>query len=473
MNTKRLTGIWIPLAVWAAVAPAALVGHWTFDETALSNGNTVAATVGAAGTFASGGDTELHSVEGVAGNAVSLDGNDSVDLSANVGTLGGLTSGSIAFWFKQAPSHGFGTFFSGSDAGDESSELRVWPLSTGGTLGYGARNDGVTLFEERTDTGGYNDGVWHHVAAVSTGPDVALYLDGNLQANETTAGSGFFADVDNLDTILVGANDDSGGGLQWYYTGLVDDLRIYDHALSADEVAALAVILRGHWTFDETGLSDGDTVSATVGADGTFESGGDADSHTAQGVWNRAVRLDGNDYVDLSANAASLGGLKTGSIAFWFKAEDAANVAAFVSGSDVSDASSELRVFIYNSNGWVAYAARNDGVTLFQQFSNTTGWDSNVWHHAVAVSTASDVLLYMNGVQQTTGIGHVAGAGFFGSVADLDTILVGANDDIGVGVEWSYTGLIDDLRIYQGSLSPVLVQELAARPVSGSLVVIR
>jgi hypothetical protein len=458
------------LAAWTTCTEAALVGHWTFDEPGLSNGNAVAAAVGSGGTFASGGDSDLHTITGVSDNAVSLDGNDTVDLSANSAALSSLTAGTIAFWFKTTA--GFGTFVSASDSSDASSEIRVFMVSAGGSIGYESRNDGTTLFREYSSVGGYNDGEWHHAAAVSTGSDIQLYIDGNLQANEQISGSGFFADVDDLDTLLVGANDDSAAGVEWPYTGAIDDLRVYDHALTAAEVAALAVILRAHWTFDETSLFDGDPVAATVGADGVFESGGDTDSHATIGVLSRGVMLDGNDYVNLSAAVGALAGLQTGSIAFWFKAPDAAATVAFLSASDASDASSELRVFFYNANGWLAYAARNDGTTLFQQLSNTSGWDDDAWHHVTAVSTPSDVLLYVNGELQTGTVGHTVGTGFLGAVAGIDTLLVGANDDSAAGVEWSYTGAIDDLRIYQGTVSETLIESLATRP-RGSIVILR
>jgi MYXO-CTERM domain-containing protein len=223
-----------------AVAQADLVMHFSFDQTTMIDSNglkTISADVGSNGTIeANAGDFANKSVAGKFGNAVTLDGSDYVDLSANASSLSSLTNGTIAFWFNTTA--GFGTFVSGSDASDPSSEIRVFPLSTGGTIGYESRNDETTLFQEWSTTGGKNDGTWRHVTAVTRGTDVELYIDGAKQTNQATAGSGFFGDVDGLDTLLVGANRDSGG-FTWFYTGAIDDLAIYDHALSQGEIDAL------------------------------------------------------------------------------------------------------------------------------------------------------------------------------------------------------------------------------------------
>jgi MYXO-CTERM domain-containing protein len=223
-----------------AVAQADLVMHFSFDQTTMIDSDglkTISADVGSNGTIeANTGDFANKSVAGKFGNAVTLDGNDYVDLSANASSLSSLTNGTIAFWFNTTA--GFGTFVSGSDASDPSSEIRVFPWDANGRLAYESRNDATTLYREMSTDTGYNDGAWQHIAAISTGSDIQLYVNGTLQSNESAAGSGFFGDVDGLDTLLVGANRDSGG-LAWFYTGAIDDLAIYDHALSQGEIDAL------------------------------------------------------------------------------------------------------------------------------------------------------------------------------------------------------------------------------------------
>ena len=81
----------------------------------------------------------------------------------------------------------------------------------------------------------YTDGSWHHVAGVfDTDTDTAyIYFDGTLSNSRTETrevGDG------GSKPIYIG----SRGGTGNYFTGKIDDMRVYNRALSPREVAALA-----------------------------------------------------------------------------------------------------------------------------------------------------------------------------------------------------------------------------------------
>jgi hypothetical protein len=78
-----------------------------------------------------------------------------------------------------------------------------------------------------------NDGQWHHVAGVYDGAELRLYIDGRLDASARTQGS------INIDTypVWIGANAEKPGR-EW--NGSIDDVRLYNYALSQDEIKALA-----------------------------------------------------------------------------------------------------------------------------------------------------------------------------------------------------------------------------------------
>ena len=78
-----------------------------------------------------------------------------------------------------------------------------------------------------------NDGKWHHVAGVYAGTRISLYVDGVLDYSDV--GSGFINT--NGFAVLIGENDEQRGR-EW--DGLIDDVRIYDNALSEAEIADLA-----------------------------------------------------------------------------------------------------------------------------------------------------------------------------------------------------------------------------------------
>ena len=101
-----------------------------------------------------------------------------------------------------------------------------------------------------TVSGGYiqatgldlRDGTWHHVAAVlpmgyTDVADVELYVDGALIAPEDTASSEQEIDTGSVADVKIGILDD---GLNRYFDGLIDNVRIYNRALSQNEIEDMA-----------------------------------------------------------------------------------------------------------------------------------------------------------------------------------------------------------------------------------------
>jgi hypothetical protein len=74
---------------------------------------------------------------------------------------------------------------------------------------------------------------WHHLAAVYNGSVLQLYIDGKLDASQPWTGGIGKNDSD----VLIGENAQQSGR---FFNGLIDDVRIYNHALSESEIKALA-----------------------------------------------------------------------------------------------------------------------------------------------------------------------------------------------------------------------------------------
>jgi subtilisin family serine protease len=84
--------------------------------------------------------------------------------------------------------------------------------------------DGVTAV-------GYDE--WHHAAGVFDGSNIMIYLDGALDVSAATTEP---IGVNNAN-MLIGDNPDSPGR---YWDGLIDELMIYNRALSKNEILYLA-----------------------------------------------------------------------------------------------------------------------------------------------------------------------------------------------------------------------------------------
>lgn len=115
-------------------------------------------------------------------------------------------------------------------------------------LDYFLRNnmDGEFQFVRRRTSGGTNqffaatgrapnatDGRWHHAAGVTTVESIALWIDGVIVGQQTisvpfvySTGSAFLAGQSAAAGVV--------------FAGSLDDVRVYDRALSSDEIRALA-----------------------------------------------------------------------------------------------------------------------------------------------------------------------------------------------------------------------------------------
>ena len=78
---------------------------------------------------------------------------------------------------------------------------------------------------------------WYHAVAVRQGSGLSLYLNG-LLVDSAQAPSVYT--IDSLSSLCLGAMKDSSGTRTQYFTGSIDDVRIYNLPLNQAEVLALA-----------------------------------------------------------------------------------------------------------------------------------------------------------------------------------------------------------------------------------------
>ncbi|MDI9433398.1 MAG: LamG domain-containing protein [Planctomycetota bacterium] len=135
--------------------------------------------------------------------------------------------------------------------------------------------------------GELTDGLWHHVAVVRQGNTMKSYLDGTERATGT---------MDTLPRnggghLNIGA--DRTGSSTYVYKGLLDDVRVYNRALTAVEVAGPPTdeSLIGHWTFDATSCSQVRAIADPLCAAIVIGDGAGAQHWSpAAGAFFRSVR---------------------------------------------------------------------------------------------------------------------------------------------------------------------------------------
>jgi hypothetical protein len=122
-------------------------------------------------------------------------------------------------------------------------------LDTGNTslgdLRFFVRNTAGTVSSAGSTNYLKNDGYWHHVVGVcdEAGGHVYLYLDGNQVASGTiAAGSGILSSTTPLSIGARQSGNNGGTNYDYQLYGSVDDVAIYNKALSAAQVQAHYIV---------------------------------------------------------------------------------------------------------------------------------------------------------------------------------------------------------------------------------------
>ena len=216
-----------------------LLGQWDVDSDGSdSSGN------GLGGPLVGDATIDTNIATNIVGSGkLALDGdNDYLDLSAHSATLGTLSEGTIAGWVRTTQTTGSQTLFGVADHGDAFSFASFGVYN--GKLFFDVAEGGY-LFTSFTDAD-VADGNWHHVAVTVDSFGNNLYIDGaqiaatniNYGAGNSASSTFFLSDVGNVDSIFIGVTGESGG-YAYDFNGLIDDVRVYDRALTPTDVTEL------------------------------------------------------------------------------------------------------------------------------------------------------------------------------------------------------------------------------------------
>ena len=228
-----------------------LVAHFAFDE---GEGNVVRST----------GKVEIegHSVsdldwtEGVHGSAVMFhaDSKNYINIGKEVTkALVGKSGLTVSGWFFQ-------NFESGSGYQNRALSLNIdgvramfhFTMNSGGIILCATRSDPagpLTGLNYKPNTADYPFGVWHHITMTTDLKEntIRLFLNGKEQVAMQNGGDPHTNYSQPVFSYAEGANDDTIGGdptnmaYTMTYNGAIDDLKIYDRAISIEEAEYIYV----------------------------------------------------------------------------------------------------------------------------------------------------------------------------------------------------------------------------------------
>jgi len=204
----------------AAPVATGLVAAYGFEESA---GTTAADSSGKglAGTIAGA----TSSPSGKFGRALSFDGVNDLVTVADANPLDLAAGMTLEAWVKPTVSSGWRTVLLKERAGGLAYAL------------YGSSDNGRPMTEilagstrEARGTTVLPAGQWSHIAATYDKSTLRLYVNGTQVASAALAGTLF----NSPGALRIGGNSVWGE----YFSGLIDEVRVYERALTAAEIAA-------------------------------------------------------------------------------------------------------------------------------------------------------------------------------------------------------------------------------------------
>ena len=311
---------------------------------------------------------------------------------------------------------------------------------------------------------------WRHVVAINIATQATIYVNGFVEA----VGSGTVISTNNL-SMYIGRNRDNGSG---YFSGLVDDVRIYNRELTELEVQSLHIL--GSTTTTSTS-STSTTTSSTTSTSTTSststttpvgnglvlyydfdvdESGivsdesGKGHTGTVFGVVEPAVgaiagafRFDGeNDFINVPDSDLLDASIFSASV--WIKPENACNSMVILSKYSIS----QNVGWHFGRNALQEIAFQGGNGMLPSRNVTTTETYNEGWYHVVVINMGTQAVLYVDGKFEADG-------GGMGISPNALSMNIGRDRFTG---ESFFDGLIDDVRFYNRELTYTEIQTLHA-----------
>jgi hypothetical protein len=441
--------------------PSGLVGWWPGEGNA----------VDIAGTNNGALYHGVGFVPGMVGQAISFNGTNSYVEVPDSPSLRLTNVLSIEFWVKRQDLQG-----------------EDYILNKGGDYTRGALNYGVTLNRAAyndtlafTFAGGFRrsasiaDTNWHHVAVVAHNGDAdpTFYLDGVQKPVTARGGPSTIALYPSTEALHIGAQVDPLSGWSIYSKAIVDELSIYNRALSAAEIQTIYTAgsagkcvsppsncippssgLVGWWPGEGNANDIAGTNNGTLQGAGTFTTG----------MVGQAINLNGSSqYVDVPSSA-SLNPSSSVSLEAWIYPRLPLNSV----GSPIIKKAGEG---LGQQDGYSLEFSGTDGVVFAVNVDGTVWWLAtdpapvpfSQWSHVAGVYDGTNVSIYVNGLLASRRLG-----------AHPAPIVPSANH-LQLGHDPSnpsryFNGLIDEASIYRTALSSAQIQAIYTAGSAGKCV---
>jgi hypothetical protein len=382
---------------------------------------------------------------GKIGQAIQFDGANRGVVASNVASLqlntftasvwvktGGAGSGYRAIFDKP---NSWGMFFGGACA---TNVFLIYDWGGGGS--------------QCSSSGAVTDNLWHNYTCTFQSGVVngtKCYMDGTLIL--TTS----YTSLDQGTGVSVGVNSN-----QQFPVASIDEARIYNRILSAQEIQALAnakavattnkannLGLVGWWTFDVNKMTNATATDSISGNGASLVNMTFANSSLA-GKFGQALSFSGTKYVSLP-NSSAFNLTSAYTISAWVYPRSFSNYQNVIYKDGGGGASGQYGIIVFADGHWEA-----EGLISGSPGGVTGGTLSlNKWQHVTVTLTGSTLKTYLNGTLVSTN--NSASNNSNGTAATIGSDIVHNRP---------FDGNIDDVRIYNRALSDAEIRVLAVSP---------
>jgi len=391
--------------------------HWKLDETA---GKTI---VDSAGSVNGVNHNAQLARTGVHDNAAEFDGSSQhIEVPHDDALL--LDHGTFAFWFQAGDTSGHQAIISKDSSGyDHGGHIHIY--LDGQTLTAWLQDTSTTY--TLTSSASISPGQWYHGAVVFGDLGMSLYLNGSeVDSDSYTGGLGATSGGPGNKEPMVfgygtwGSGDTVKTPLSYPYRGLLDDIRIYDIGLTAEEVSLLynedvddkatprllalyefeqvevAPTLVARWQLDEIAVPGAGTVqsestltlSNTSMIDAYNSSSGAYGGANSQLDVSFLTNTNGNNDVELNGDATIYGDVLVGSGATPSSVIELNGVSA-ITGTQTTQPSNATIPTYDAPSGFAGHS----GNQTYSGGSHT--WSSNQHFNKLAIE--NDATIYVSG----------------------------------------------------------------------------
>ncbi|PLX21290.1 hypothetical protein C0584_03125 [Candidatus Parcubacteria bacterium] len=423
-----------------------LVGYWTFDGPDIDWDNNLVYDKSGEGNNGVASGSPI-AVNGKFGQAFEFDGIDDFIQVSDDTSLDISSEITLSAWVRPGDEDATNRVISKNDDAYELTVNADETVSFGINTWYGDADKTIT-----SDIA-LIQGEWSHIVGIFDGDNLAVYVN-NVSKVEDTAESSITL---NNDELFIGRRLSAGRE----FSGRIDEVRIYNRALSSSELGTLyrkgqAVIqsnehvyhnkgLVGYWSFDGPDMDWASTTAEVLDSSGYGYNGDLTGSYKAvRGKLGQGMHFNGTDTcIDLGTDFDISSMPFT--ISAWVYPENISDWGQIFSKRDGYGASSMRFNLAVTSVGSLVYQ------TGTEARDTTYDLPLNQWTHIALVPSSINTLLYVNGDLTNTVASTTLGT-------DAASVVnIGATDNCS---DDFFDGSLDEIRIFNYALSASEIKSL-------------